>query len=86
MLHLATAEHYSDLYLVAAAQKALDVATLGVEVVVAYLGPELDLPHVDVDLFLAGGLTGLLLLVLELAIVHHADHRRVGVRSYFHEV
>src|SRR5687767_15040542 len=56
MLDLASAEHDRDLHLVAAAQKALDVAALGVEVVVAYLGPELDLPHVDVDLLLAGGL------------------------------
>src|SRR5215210_2931360 len=86
MLDLAAAEHYRDLHLVTTPQKALDVATLGIEVVVTYLGPELDLPHVDVDLLLAGGLAGLLFLVLELAVVHHADHGRVGVGGYFHEV
>src|SRR5215207_7420185 len=86
MLHFESAEHDRDLHLVAAAKKALDVATFGVEVVVAYLGPELYLPHVDVDLLFAGRLTGLLFLVLELAIVHHADHGGVGVRGYLNEV
>src|SRR5688572_6421997 len=86
MLHLAPAEHDRDLHFVAASKKAFDVAAFGVEVVVAYLGPELYLPHVDVDLLLAGGLAGLLLLVLELAVIHHADHGRVGVWGYLHEV
>src|ERR687886_1873420 len=86
VLHLAAPEHDRNLDLVAAAQKALDVSSLGVEVVVTYLGSELYLPHVDVDLLLAGGLAGLLLLVLVLAVVHGADHGRVGVRGYLHEV
>jgi hypothetical protein len=54
--------------------------------VVADLGPELYLPHVDVDLLFAGGFAGLLFLVLELAVVHQADHGRVGVGCYLHEV
>src|SRR5215216_919915 len=86
MLHLAAPEHDRDLHLVATAQKAFDVSSLGVEVVVAYLGPELYLPHVDVDLLLAGGLAGLLLLVFVLAIVHQADHRRIRVRGDLDEV
>ena len=60
MLQLAAPEHYRDLHLVTATQEALDMPTLGVEVVVADLGPELYLPHVDVDLLFAGGLAGLL--------------------------
>jgi hypothetical protein len=67
-------------------QEALDVAALGVEVVVADLGPELYLPHVDVDLLFAGGLSGLLFLVLELAVIHHSDHGRVGVGRNLHEI
>src|ERR687897_2749875 len=86
MLNFASAEHDRDLYLVAAAKKAFDVAAFGVEIVVAYLGPELYLPDVDVDLLFAGRLAGLLFLVLELAVVHHADHGGVGVRGYLHEV
>src|SRR5918995_3263597 len=86
MLHLAPAEHDRDLHFVAASKKAFDVAAFGVEVVVAYLGPELYLPHVDVYLLFAGRLTGLFFLVFELAVVHHADHGRVGVRGYLHEV
>src|SRR5215213_4921108 len=86
MLHLAASEHDRDLHLVAAAQKAFDVAALGVEVVVADLGPELYLPHVDVDLLFAGRLAGLLFLVFELAVVHHPDHRGVGVGGNFDEV
>src|SRR5215210_9472526 len=86
MLDLTSAEHYGDLHLVAAAQEALDVAALGVEVVVADLGPELYLPHVDVDLLFAGGLAGLLLLVLVLAVVHEASHRRIRVRGDLNEV
>jgi hypothetical protein len=41
VLDLAPAEHDGDLDLVAAAQEALDVAALGVEVVVADLGRSL---------------------------------------------
>src|SRR5918997_4645710 len=78
VLHLAPAEHDRDLHLVAVAQEALDVAALGVEVVVADLGPELYLADVDVDLLLAGGLTGLFLLVFVLAVVHDPDYRRGG--------
>src|ERR671912_1889638 len=85
MLHFASAEHDRDLHFVAASEKAFDVAAFGVEVVVAYLGPELYLPHVDVDLLLAGRLAGLLFLVLELAVVHHADHRRGCVRGPPHQ-
>src|SRR5215212_1505781 len=50
------------------------------------LGPELYLPHVDVDLLFAGRLAGLLFLVFELAVVHHPDHRGVGVGGNFDEV
>src|SRR5919199_6892042 len=55
MLHLTAAEHDRNLHFVAASQKALDVTALGGEVVVAYLRPELYLPHVDVDLLFTGG-------------------------------
>ena len=40
MLHLAPAKH-DRLHLVTAMKKQLDVTAFGVEVVVAYLGPEL---------------------------------------------
>src|SRR5215212_9634423 len=86
MLHFASPEHDRDLHLVAAAKKAFDVAAFGVEIVVAYLGPELYLPHVDVDLLFAGRLARLLLLVLELAVIHHADHRRIGVRGDLYQI
>ena len=67
-------------------RKAFDVTLFRLEVVVPNFGPELDLPHVDDYLVFAGGFAGLFFLVLELAVVHHADDRRVRVRRDFDEV
>src|SRR3712207_5106178 len=62
------------------------MTALGVEVVVTNLGSELYLTDVDVDLLLAGGLAGLFLLVLVLAVVHNPNHRWVRVWRHLHEV
>src|ERR671932_1069361 len=86
MLYLATAEHDRNLYFVAASQKTLDVPAFGGEVVVAYLRPELYLPHVDVDLLFAGGFASLLLLVSIRSVVHDPHHRWIRVGCYLHEV
>src|ERR671933_1020289 len=86
MLYLATAEHDRNLYFVAASQKTLDVPAFGGEVVVAYLRPELYLPHVDVDLLFAGGFASLLLLISILAVVQDPVNRGIRVGCYFHEV
>ena len=77
---LAAAEHDRDLDLVLLVQEALDVALLGLVVVVGDLRAQLDLADVDLLLVLAGLLGLLLLLVLVLRVVEQpADGRaRVG--------
>src|SRR5262249_20054215 len=72
-------EHDRHLDLVVAAEEALDVAALGLVVVLGDLRPELDLAHVDLLLVLAGGLRLLLLLVLVLRVVEEPRDRRPGV-------
>ena len=57
-------------------QEALDVALLGVVVVLGDLRAELDLADRDLLLVLAGGLLLLRLLVLVLGVVEHAADRR----------
>src|SRR4051794_3330309 len=84
--HLAPAEHDRHLDLVARLQEALDVALLGVVVMLSDLRPELDLPDVDLLLVLAGRLGLLRLLVLVLRVVEDPDHRRLGVGGDLHEV
>ena len=78
---LAAAEHDRDLDLVVVAQEALDVALLGVVVVVGDLRPQLDLADVDLLLVLAGLLLLLLLLVLVLRVVEQAGDRRLRARA-----
>ena len=78
---LAAAEHDRDLDLVVLAQEALDVALLGLVVVVGDLRPQLDLADVDLRLVLAGRLLLLLLLVLVLRVVEQAGDRRLRVRA-----
>ena len=79
MGHLAAAEHDRHLDLVARLEEALDVALLGVVVVLRDLRPELDLPDVDLLLVLARGLLLLDLLVLVLRVVQDAADGRLGV-------
>jgi hypothetical protein len=84
--HLAPAEHDRHLDLVAPLEEALDVALLGVVVVLGDLRPELDLADVDLLLVLAGGLLFLVLLVLVLRVVQDPGHRRLGVGRHLDEV
>src|SRR5215208_4741038 len=84
--HLAAAEHDRDLDLVARLQEALDVALLGVVVMLRDLRPELDLPDVDLLLVLARGLLLLGLLVLVLRVVQDTADGRLGLGGDFHQV
>src|SRR5215216_1442859 len=84
--HLAAAEHDRHLDLVARLEEALDVALLGVVVVLRDLRAELDLPHVDLRLVLARGLLLLVLLVLVLRVVEHAADRRLRLGRHLDEV
>ena len=84
--HLAAAEHDRDLDLVAPAQEALDVAALGLVVVLGDLRPELDLADVDLLLVLSRRLRLLLLLVLVLRVVEQPGHRRTGVGGHLDQV
>ena len=77
--HLAPAEHDRDLDLVLVAQEALDVALLGVVVVLRDLRAELDLADRDLLLMLARLLLLLRLLVLVLGVVEHAADRGLGL-------
>ena len=79
--HLAAAEHDRHLDLVLVAQEALDVALLGVVVVLGDLRAELDLADRDLLLVLARLLLLLRLLVLVLRVVEHAADRRLGLRA-----
>ena len=78
---LAAAEHDRHLDLVAALEEALDVALLGLVVVVGDLRAQLDLADVDLLLVLARGLGLLLLLVLVLRVVEQPGDRRARVRA-----
>ena len=84
--HLAAAEHDRDLDLVLVAQEALDVALLGVVVVLRDLGAELDLADRDLLLVLARLLLLLGLLVLVLRVVEHAADGRLGLGRHLDEV
>ena len=86
MGHLAAAEHDRHLDLVLAEQEALDVALLGVVVVLRDLRAELDLADRDLLLVLARGLLLLGLLVLVLGVVEHAAHGRARVRGDLDQV
>src|SRR5579862_2908996 len=86
MLTLAAPEHDRDLDLRALVQEALDVALLGLVVVLADLRSELDLLDVDLGLVLARGLRLLLLLVPVLAVVHDPHDGRVGLGRDFDEI
>src|SRR5689334_3644958 len=86
MGHLAPAEHDRHLDLVARLEEALDVALLGVVVVLRDLRPELDLPDGDLLLVLARGLLLLRLLVLVLRVVEDAADGRLGVGRHLDEV
>jgi hypothetical protein len=83
---LAAAEHDRHLDAVPAEQEALDVALLGVVVVLGDLRPELDLADRDLLLVLAGGLLLLGLLVLELRVVEDPADGRARVRSDLDEI
>ena len=76
---LAAAEHDRHLDPVLAEQEPLDVALLGVVVVLRDLGSELDLADRDLLLVLARGLLLLGLLVLVLGVVEHAAHGRTRI-------
>src|SRR4051812_34149678 len=84
--HLTPAEHDRHLDLVARLEEALDVALLGVVVMLGDLRPELDLPDVDLLLVLAGGFRLLGLLVLVLRVVQDPDHGRLRLGRDLHEV
>src|ERR1700744_4738289 len=83
---LAAAEHDGDLDAVPAEQETLDVALLGVVVVLGDLRPELDLADRDLLLVLASGLLLLGLLVLVLGVVEYAADGRARVGSDLDEI
>ena len=83
---LATAEHDRHLDLVLLVEEALDVALLGLVVVVGDLRAQLDLADVDLLLVLARLLGLLLLLVLVLRVVEQAADRRARVRRDLDQV
>ena len=85
--HLAAAEHDRDLDLVLVpCRKRVDVALLGVVVVLRDLRAELDLADRDLLLVLARGLLLLGLLVLVLRVVEHAADRRARLGGDLDEV
>ena len=84
--HLAPAEHDRDLDLVLVLEEALDVALLGVVVVLGDLRAELDLADRDLLLVLARGLLLLGLLVLVLRVVEDAADGRARLGSDLDEV
>ena len=83
---LAPAEHDRDLDLVLVAQEALDVALLGLVVVLRDLRPELDLADRDLLLVLARLLLLLGLLVLVLRVVEDAADGRARLGRDLDEV
>ena len=83
---LAAAEHDRDLDLVLVAQEALDMALLGLVVVLRDLRAELDLADRDLLLVLARLLELLGLLVLVLGVVEHAADGRARLGRDLHEV
>ena len=83
---LAAAEHDRDLDLVLVAQEALDMALLGLVVVLRDLRAELDLADRDLLLVLARLLELLGLLVLVLGVVQHAADGRPRLGRDLHEV
>src|SRR5262245_5176244 len=82
MLALAAPEHDRDLDLRPLVQEPLDVAHLGLVVVLADFRSELDLLDVDLNLVLAGLLCLLLLLVAVLPVVPDLRHGRVVLRRH----
>src|SRR6218665_125700 len=83
---LTTAKAQRDLALVAVGQKTADVAHLDVVVAIVRARTELDFLDLD-DRLLGLGFGGpFLFLVLELAIVHQATHRRIRRGSDFHQI
>src|SRR5262245_47993689 len=86
MCHLATPEHDRELDLRPLAEKSLDVAHLGLVVVLVDLRTELHLFDDDVRGLLPRFLPPLLLLVLPAVEVHDPTHGRIGDRAHFDEV
>src|SRR5690606_17797089 len=83
---LTTTEHDRDAALVALFDELAEVAELGVKVMLARLGTELDLFDLD-DGLLLFELRGLaLLLILELAVVHDLADRWTRHGLHFDEV
>jgi hypothetical protein len=83
---LTTTEHDRDLHLVPGLEEALDVALLGLVVVVVDLRPELLLLDLDVGLVPPSLARLHRRLVLELAVVHELDDRRPGVGGHLDQV
>src|SRR5690606_31417113 len=84
--HLAAPEAQRDLRLVALTQEAHQVAKLDLVISLIRAGPEFDLFDLRLLLLLAGGLSLLVLLEHELAVVHDPAYRGVRVRCDLDEV
>ena len=86
MDHLPSAEPKDHLGLVAVLQEPDQVAQL--DLVVALLRPRAELHLLDLDLLLLLPLSCLGLLQVEqvLAVVHHLDDRRIGIRGDEHQI
>ena len=79
MRHFATAEADVDLYLVAFGDEPAQVAQLDRVVAIVSARAELEFLDLDHFLFFARSVRFLLFFKLELAEVHDAAHRRVGI-------
>lgn len=84
--HFASAEAQRDLGLVAVLKEALQAAQFRLEVVLIRGRTELDFLDLDDFLLGLGFLSLLLFLITELAVVHQAADRRLGVRRDLNEV
>ena len=82
--HLTTTEHDGDLHLATIFEEAHNMLLLGGVVANIDFGTELHFLDFDAALILAGllGFDGL--LVFELAIIHNAADRRLGIGGDFH--
>src|SRR5690606_17283799 len=86
MRDLPATEHHGDLHLVTLFQKAARMPDLELEVMRLDHGTHLDFLDLRLVLLLARCPSLPRLLVLELAVVHDADHRRPRRRRNFYEV
>ena len=84
--HFAASEHDRDLHLVSLVEEPQDLTGLGVEVALADLGAVLHLLDAHAGGLAPGLLGPLRRIEFELAVVHDAAHRRIGLGGHLDEV